>query len=64
MSKKHRKNRPTPAEKPVKCCFDCANCMYIGEGDHLCDVNMELITDDWEPTEMFYHCGGKEFVEI
>ena len=47
MSKKHKK-KSQGQPKLVKCCFDCANCMYIGEGDHLCDVNMELITDDWE----------------
>ena len=48
----------------MKCCFECAHCQYIGEGDHICDVNMEIITDDWEPTDMFYHCGGKEFIEL
>ena len=58
MSKK-RKRKPLEG----KTCFDCANCQYICEGDHICDVNMELVTDDWEITEMFYHCGGKEFVE-
>ena len=47
MSKKHKK-KSQGQPKLVKCCFDCANCMYIGEVDHLCDVNMELITDDWE----------------
>ena len=62
MSKK-RKKKSQGQPKPVKFCFECANCQYIGEGDHICDVNMEIITDDWEPTDMFYHCGGKEFIE-
>lgn len=62
MSKK-RKKKSQGQPKPVKCCFECANCQYIGEGDHICDVNMEIIIDEWEPTDMFYHCGGKEFIE-
>ena len=57
MSKKSNK------EDSVKCCFECDHCLYIGEGDHICDVNNEVITSDWEPTEKFYCCGGKEFEE-
>lgn len=63
MSKK-RKQKPQEQSEAVKRCFECGNCQYIGEGDHICDLNMELITDDWEPTDMFYHCGGKDFVEV
>ena len=62
MSKRNRHKHRSNKEQ-VKCCFECANCQYIGEGDHICDVNMEIIVDEWEPTEMFYHCGGKEFTE-
>ena len=40
---KHRSNK-----EQVKCCFGCANCQYIGEGDHICDVSMEIIVDEWE----------------
>ena len=62
MSKRNRYKR-CPNKEQVKCCFECANCQYIGEGDHICDVSMDIIVDEWEPTDMFYHCGGKEFVE-
>lgn len=63
MSKKRRKHRPSDEDKVVKCCFECDHCIYCCEGDHLCDVNNEFITEDWEPTDMFYHCLGKEFIE-
>ena len=63
MSKK-RKKKSQGQPKPVKCCFECDHCQYIGEGDHICDVNMEIIVCEWEPTDMFYHCGGKEFIEL
>lgn len=44
-------------------CFDCDNCQYIGEGDHICDVHHVGVICEWEPTDEFYHCGGKDFVE-
>lgn len=59
MSKK-RKNKKKVVYND---CFNCANCQYIGEGDHICDVDMSIVVDEWTPTEEFNHCGGKEFVE-
>lgn len=35
----------------------CPNCQYIGEGDSLCDVLMEIVLDDWAPTEHFMGPG-------
>lgn len=31
----------------------CPNCMYIGDGDSLCDVLQEIVLEDWTPTEHF-----------
>ena len=31
----------------------CPNCMYIGEGDSICDVTMNLVLDDWAPADGF-----------
>ena len=42
MSKRNRYKR-CPNKEQVKCCFECVNCQYIGEGDHICDVSMEII---------------------
>mgnify|MGYP001515451052 CR=1 FL=1 len=35
----------------------CPNCMYIGEGDSLCDVLQEIVLDDWSPTEHYMGPG-------
>lgn len=36
----------------------CDNCMYICEGDFLCDKYEELVVSDWQPTEHYLMCGG------
>lgn len=62
MSKrKHKRKHETQAV--YNTCLDCDNCQYIGEGDHICDLDMTLVIDEWTPTEDFCKCGGKEFVE-
>ena len=64
MSRKKPKNQQGGRNQSSnKSCFECDKCQYIGDGDHLCEVSMTLVTDDWEVTDDFYHCGGKEFVE-
>lgn len=35
----------------------CPHCIYIGEGDSLCDVLQEIILEDWTPTEHFMGAG-------
>lgn len=63
MKKHKRKTAESSRENVVKTCLDCDHCIYLGEGDHLCDLVDKFITEDWEPTEMFYNCMGKEFVD-
>lgn len=31
----------------------CPNCQYIGEGDSICDETMNLVLEDWQPTDDF-----------
>lgn len=31
----------------------CPNCQYIGEGDSICDITMNVVLEDWVPTEDF-----------
>jgi hypothetical protein len=31
----------------------CLNCQYIGEGDSICDITMEVVLSDWQPTESY-----------
>ena len=48
-----------------KDCFTCENCIYIGYGDYLCDVNNEIVLEEHtEPTEEFCWCKGKEYSEL
>lgn len=52
--------------KVAKCCDPslCDHCVYIGEGDFLCDCHPSseyvAVMMDWEPTEHYMHCenGG------
>ena len=54
--------------KPNKLCDPglCDHCLYIGEGDFLCDCHPHTeyvaVMTDWEPTEHYLHCqtGGAE----
>lgn len=44
----------------------CDHCLYIGEGDFLCDCHPHseyvMVMSDWEPTKFYLHCkfGGKQ----
>ena len=35
----------------------CPHCQYIGEGDSLCEVTLELVLEGWEPTEDYMGPG-------
>ena len=46
-------------KKPYKPCLQCDNCLYIGEGDFLCDKLRKIVVEKWcIPTGA--HCGKKE----
>ena len=40
---------------PGKCSF----CQYIGDGCFLCEKYLEVVVDDWEPTDEFRMCARK-----
>lgn len=29
----------------------CPHCQYIGDGDSMCEITMEIVLSDWVPTE-------------
>ena len=37
----------------------CDYCQYVGEGGFLCDEYMEIVVEDWKPTESFRMCMKK-----
>lgn len=59
MSKNKKRRRPMP-----KTCDPnmCDHCMYLGEGDFVCDLHglgpeeTVFVMEDWEPTEHFLQC--------
>lgn len=56
-----RKKKKTPVRCDPAC---CDSCLYIGEGDFICDDHTEepdkvLVISDWTPTENFLQCRRK-----
>ena len=44
-------------KEKIKCCDTCANCMYIGEGDYVCDVNYVIVKEEHVPNEDYNYCN-------
>lgn len=46
-------------------CEQCANCMYVENGDMYCDEHEEFayVYDEFCPTEDYMWCNGKKFIE-
>lgn len=57
------KRKRTIAENPRNC-YNCNNCVYVGEGGYMCSMSNDIVIDDWIPTEDFRQCKGKDFEEI
>ena len=57
MSRKDRRNK----SKAKKVCDPsvCDCCLYVGEGDFLCDEHMEIVVSDWKPTENYLMCQAQ-----
>ena len=54
---KKKKNTKCP-----KICNTCVNCVYIGEGDFICDIaEPVLVMEDFTPTDEFMLCQGSEY---
>lgn len=53
-----------PSKEKIKICNTCANCVYIGEGDYICDVDEPiLVMEDHIPNENFICCGLADWEE-
>lgn len=42
-------------------CETCVRCLYVGEGDFICDELGCLIKEDFSPNDDYFCCGGKNF---
>lgn len=51
------------AMKETPHCMNCDHCIYIGEGDSICDAMDEpvLVLSDWEATDDYFCCGSSEW---
>ena len=54
------KNKGRHKRKPKIYCEPsiCDNCIYIGEGDSICEITHEIVLDEWVPTAAYMgnHC--------
>ena len=70
MSKKKKTNKnqtilaleePDNLDK-VGICMNCDHCIYIGEGDFICDAGEPfMVMSDWEPTDDYWNCAGCDY---
>ncbi len=57
MSRKGKHKKPTPKKFCDPSVCDC--CLYVGEGDFLCDEHMEIVVSDWVPTDNYLMCQAQ-----
>ena len=60
MSKRKHRCKKVKAKKE-KNCYTCDHCIYVGDGGYWCEVCTYIVVEDWEPTEEFNFCEGKDF---
>lgn len=58
---KHSKYKNTGL-LPIVSCTDCDNCLYIGEGDSMCDVYHIIVIEDW--TLIKLPCRCPKFIKL
>lgn len=65
MSKKHKNQdrRNCGIQLSEKGCHNCANCIYVGEGDYFCDEATPaiVITGFSAPTDQYLNCNGRRW---
>lgn len=55
----------TKKKEEPKICYNCGHCIYIGEGDYICDSDNEpiIVMEEHIPNENYYCCGGADWEE-
>lgn len=38
----------------------CDECIYIGEGEFICDKLQKIVVANWQPTNMYLKCKSKD----
>ncbi len=49
----------------IKICNNCDHCIYIGEGDYICDADEKpiIIMEEHLPNDNFWWCASSEWEE-
>lgn len=47
--------------KKMRTCEKCANKITMAEGGIICDLNNEIVVDDYTPTDKYLWCNGKMY---
>ena len=58
-----RRKRKSNIPRPEASCLGCANCIPIGEGDHICNECGEpvIVFSGYVPAEDYLKCGGNRY---
>lgn len=65
MSKrKHKHKKKEVNIENGKNCYNCDNCLYVGEGGYICSQHNAIVLEEWQPTNQFCICEGKDFIDI
>ena len=64
MDKRKHKPRVITHSENSRNCYNCNNCEYIGEGGYMCSMNNDIVIEEWQPTEDYRSCKGKDFEKI
>ena len=51
-------------EEDFKCCDTCEHCMYIGEGDYICDEHYVLVKEEHCPNDDYNYCNEVDWEEL
>lgn len=51
-------------KEETKICLNCCHCIYIGEGDYICDVDEPIIVmEEHCPNDNYWYCAGCDWEE-
>ena len=58
MKKKNKKKSVDNLDTKHRFCDPgaCDHCIYLGEGDFMCDPHKVIVVADWTPTEDYMKC--------
>ena len=48
-------------KKKIKTCETCDNKIILTEGGIMCELNYEIVVDDYTPTDKYLWCNGKMY---